>query len=87
MISSEIWASQTKKQPSQATDGKLLGILTHMVSENTQSALRKEQGWDSFAAVLPTPSYSSMYEAMCVKEQILRLKVTIITALSMYACN
>jgi hypothetical protein len=31
---------------------------------------------DSFAAVLPTPG---MYEAMCVKEQILCLQLTIIT--------
>jgi hypothetical protein len=35
----------SRKQPSQAIDGKLLGVLSHVVSEKTQSALRKEQGW------------------------------------------
>jgi hypothetical protein len=34
-----------KKWPSQAIDGKLLSILSHVVSEKTQSALRREQGW------------------------------------------
>jgi hypothetical protein len=33
------------KKPSQAIDGKLLSVLSHMVGEKTQSALRKEQGW------------------------------------------
>ncbi len=44
-ICSRIWASQTKKQPSQAIAGKLLSVLSHMVSEKTQSALRKDRGW------------------------------------------
>ncbi len=37
---------------------------------------------DSFAAVLPMPGYSSMSEAMCVKEQISCLQVTIITVIN-----
>jgi hypothetical protein len=36
---------------------------------------------DSFAAVLPTPGYSNIYEAMCVKGQILCLQVTIIAVM------
>jgi hypothetical protein len=34
-----------KKKPSQAIDGKLLSILSHVVSEKTQSALRREHRW------------------------------------------
>jgi hypothetical protein len=33
------------KKPSQAIDGKLLRVLTHVTVEITQSALRREQGW------------------------------------------
>ncbi len=32
-------------KPRQATDGKLLSILSHVVSEKTQSAFRREQRW------------------------------------------
>jgi hypothetical protein len=32
-------------KPSQAIGGKLLGVLSHVVSEKTLSALREEQGW------------------------------------------
>ncbi len=42
------WNSQTKlgiAKPSHAIDGKLLGILPRLVSEKTQSASRKKQGW------------------------------------------
>ncbi len=33
------------KAPSQAIDGKLLSVLSHMVGKTTQSTLRREQGW------------------------------------------
>jgi hypothetical protein len=36
---------QDLDKPSQAFSGKLLGVLSHMVSEKTQSALRGKQGW------------------------------------------
>jgi hypothetical protein len=39
-----MWESQARKQPSQPIDGKLLSVLSHVVSEKTQPALRKEQG-------------------------------------------
>jgi hypothetical protein len=44
-----------------------------VVNEKESVCFEKGARMDSFAAVLPTPSYSSMYEAMCVKEQILCL--------------
>jgi hypothetical protein len=53
----------SRKQQSQAINGKLLSVLSHVVSETTQSALRVRM--DSFAVVLPAPGYSSMYEAEC----------------------
>jgi hypothetical protein len=31
-------------KPNQAIGGKLLGVLSHVVSEQTQSALREKQG-------------------------------------------
>jgi hypothetical protein len=43
-----IWDSNQQRdlgKPSQAIDGKLLNVLSHVVSEKTHSALRKEQGW------------------------------------------
>jgi hypothetical protein len=56
------------KQSSQAAVGKLLIVQSDVVSEKTQSALRKEQGW-TYTAVLPMDSYSSMYEAVCEKNE------------------
>jgi hypothetical protein len=34
----------SQKQPSQGINEKLFSILSHVVGERTQSALRKEQG-------------------------------------------
>jgi hypothetical protein len=65
-ISSKIWASQARKQPSQAIDVKLLNVLSHIVSEKTQSALRREYGWAHSLNAWQN-AYSSMYEAICVK--------------------
>jgi hypothetical protein len=36
---------QNLGKPNQAINGKLLSVLSHVVGEKTQSALRKEQGW------------------------------------------
>ncbi len=45
-ISSKSWTSQAQEKASQAIGRKLLGILFHVMSERTQSALREEQGWN-----------------------------------------
>jgi hypothetical protein len=42
------WGSDQQQdlgKPSQAINGKLLSVLSHVVGETTQSALRREQGW------------------------------------------
>jgi hypothetical protein len=42
------WGSNQQQdlgKPSQAIDGKMLSVISHVVGEKTQSALRKEQGW------------------------------------------
>ncbi len=42
------WDSDQQRdlgKPSQAISGKLLSVLSHVVSEKIQSALRREQGW------------------------------------------
>jgi hypothetical protein len=56
------WGSDQQQdlgKPSQAIDRKLLSVLSQTVGEKTQSAFEKGTRMDSFAAVLPTPGYSS----------------------------
>jgi hypothetical protein len=56
-IGSKIWASQAFDEKRPFPRGEL-----------TDSAcFQKGARMDSFAALLPTPEYSSMYEAMFVK--------------------
>jgi hypothetical protein len=65
VIGSKIWASQARKQPSQAICGKPLSILSQVVSEKESACFEKGARMNSFAAVLPMPGFSSMYEAIC----------------------
>ncbi len=75
---------QSKKGPpkTSAIGGKLLGVISHVVSENTQSALREEHGWSSFAVVLTMLSCSGRYEVICVMKRTLCWWVTTITIVS-----
>ncbi len=69
-IGSKIWASQAKTaKPShwwEAAKGP-----TPCGESKDLVCFKKGARMDSFAAVLPAPSYSSMYETICEKNEIL----------------
>jgi hypothetical protein len=68
VISSEIWASQAKTAKQSHWWEAVRRPIPHGEWKDLV-CFEKGARMDSFAAVLPKHGYSSMYEAMCVKEQ------------------
>jgi hypothetical protein len=69
VISSKIWASQ-------AAVGKLLIVLSHVVSEKTQSALRERQGWTHLLKCC-----QCLATQVCMKKYVRRTNLVLINKL------
>jgi hypothetical protein len=84
-ISGKIWASQAKKPQSQATNGSYAASYP---TWKDSVCFEKGARMDSFAAVLSTPSYSSMYVCIYMCEGTNPLLISNdYNSHDMYACK